>query len=84
MNSLNWDNNLDSMCSCAHTLRVHTFSCYQDISKITSLTGLVKHYSLAPVYTEWKCEDCDCKEFIEDNLRFLEIKYEESQSKARD
>ena len=78
----NWstDNNSDSMCGCAHTLRVHTFSWQQDIQKLMSLTGPMEMFPTGSAYTEWKCADCDCKEFLEDNLRFLEKKYEESQS----
>jgi hypothetical protein len=78
-NLLSWDSNPDSMCSCAHILRVHTFSCYQNIQVTTTFNGPFAMIPAAPAYTEWKCEYCDCEEFKIDNLRFLEKKYEESQ-----
>jgi len=64
--------NPDSVCGCSHLLRVHTYSCYQDMQKIMSLTGPMEMFPTGPAYIEWTCADCDCKDFRKDNLRYLE------------
>jgi hypothetical protein len=79
LDNLPRDHSPDSICGCAHQLSVHTFSCYQDMQKIMSLTGPMKMFPVNAPHTEWKCELCECDEFKVDNLRYLEHKLEQSE-----
>jgi hypothetical protein len=51
------------------------------MNTIRGMDNSIFRTPIGPSEMEWKCHECDCDEFKEDNLRFLEKKYDERANK---